>query len=84
MIIIRWSILLHCNSVPRYSPTFSCDIFAQIIDWRNQWEVTASVLISDPGSGYDKSITHHPHIRQGESTNQILVMVCTVCIDGKK
>lgn len=49
-------ILPPANFVHRYSLIFSCGDFAQIIDWHNQYDVTATVLVFDQDIGYDDSI----------------------------
>lgn len=43
----HWLIILPGDSVSRHSMTFSCGDFVVLIDWHNQREIAAAVLISD-------------------------------------
>lgn len=49
-------IILPTSSVPRHSSSFLCLVFVPLIDRDNQGEVSAGVLISDPGRIYDEII----------------------------
>lgn len=43
------------SSAPCHSSTFSCGAFDLLINWHNQREVAAAVLIPDLGRVYDES-----------------------------
>lgn len=49
-------ISLPASLVPRHTLTFSCGVFALLIDWHDQRKVVAAVLVFDSGRGYAKSV----------------------------